>query len=385
MAIVPYQLNEKDKHIIDHITTEIKESLNTWYGEGARLDGSDPEIRSYRFCFLFRYPITTSTNQNKAILVKIRRHPKMDSLWQALAADIHGISPIEYDSLENMFNWLAGADDDFGVIRPLDYFERYHAIIMEEFPSRTLKQLLMSARSSSDRAGTRQLEDAAKKAGRLLRYFHQNIYFATATSYSTSDILNDVEIYANQIETYARGRVQAESIVNDFSQRLENVQINSMLFSKTHADLTGDNVLYSDDEKVCLIDIKARLAPVYSDLGLLIINPETYKQQILTGGLYLPESLLKKYREAILAGYFEGQPRDEFLVKLFSALKVLEKWNMYEELLSRYRGTKRLLSIPVRPWVTIYFQQLLKEHLDSIHSSKARQTFKIPKPEDRTA
>jgi thiamine kinase-like enzyme len=385
MAIVPYQLNEKDKLIIDHITTRVRRSLNIWYGEGAHFDGSDPEIRSYRFCFIFRYPIRTSTNEKKAVLVKIRRHPKMDSLWQALAADIHGISPGEYDSLESMFNWLAGVDDDFGVIRPLEYFERYHAIVMEEFPSRTLKQLLMRARSSSDGTGTRELEDAAKKAGRLLRYFHHNIHFATATSYSTQDILNDVETYANQIETYARGRVQARSIVIAFSQKLENIQINSMVFSKTHADLTGDNILYSDDEKVCLIDIKARLAPVYSDLGLLIINPETYKQQIFTGGLYLPASLLKKYREAILAGYFEGQPRDEFLVKLFSALKVLEKWNMYEELMSRYKGTKRLLSIPGRPLVTIYFQQLLRKHLVSMHSSKSPQVFRVPKPEDRTA
>jgi thiamine kinase-like enzyme len=243
----------------------------------------------------------------------------------------------------------------------------------------------MRARSSSDGTGTRELEDAAKKAGRLLRYFHHNIHFATVTSYSTQDILNDVETYANKIETYARGTVQARSIVNAFSQKLENIQINSMLFSKTHADLTGGNILYSDDEKVCLIDIKARLAPVYSDLGLLIINPETYKQQIFTGGLYLPASLLKKYREAILAGYFDGQPRDEFLVKLFSALKVLEKWNMYEELMSRYKGTKLLLSIPGRPLVTIYFQQLLRKHLVSMRSSKARQMLKIPKPEDRTA
>src|SRR5690349_6823047 len=380
MAIVPYKLSEKDEHIIDDITAKIKQLLNTWYGEGARLDRSDPEIRSYRFCFIFRYPITTSSNEKKAILVKIRRHPKMVSLWQALAADIHGISPIEYDSLQNMFNWLAGIDDDFGVIRPLEYFKQYDAIVMEEFPSRTLKQLLMSARSSTNGTGTGILEDAARKAGRLLRYFHHNIYSATTASYSTNDILNEVETYAKQVETYARGRVRAKSIVNAFSQKLENIQINTMLFSTTHADLTGDNVLYSDDKKVCLIDIKARLAPVYSDLGLLIINPETFKQQIFTGGFYLPPSLLTKYREAILVGYFDGQPRDEFLVKLFSALKVLEEWIMYEELMSRYGGNKFLLSIPVRPFVTIYFQQLLKKHLDSIHSSTVRRVFRVPKP-----
>lgn len=158
-----------------------------------------------------------------------------------------------------------------------------------------------------------------------------------------------------------------------------------MLFSKTHADLTTDNILYSDDQKICLIDIKARPAPIYSDIGLLIINPDTYKQQILTGGLYLPVSLLEKYREAIITGYFDGQPRDEFFVKLFSALRVLEKWNMYEELLSKYKGIKFWVSIPVRPFVTIYFRQLLNKHLNSIRSSKVRQVFNVAKPEDPAA
>jgi len=385
MAIVPYKLNDKDQLILDDITARITSSLDAWYGSGARLEVAEPEIRSYRFCFIFRYPISISTNEKKAILVKVRRHPKMDSLWQALAADIHQVSPMEYSSLENMFNWLAGVDDDFGVIRPLEYFEQYSAIVMEEYPSRTLKQLLMKARSSSNGTGTSELEEAARKAGKLLRYFHYDIYVPTATSYSTNDILNDVLTYANQIENYTHRRVAAKSIVDSFTQKLENIQINSMLFSMTHADLTADNILYSADGKVCLIDIKARLAPIYSDIGLLIINPETYKQQILTGGLYLPASLLKKYREAILAGYFEGQPREKFFIKLFSALKVLEKWNMYEELMSRYKGIKYLLSIPIGPWVTIYFQHLLKKQLDSIHSSKVRQVFKVVEPEDPTA
>ena len=49
MAIVPYKLNEKDKLILQSITTKIKQSLDAWYGEGVHLDGSAPEIRSYRF------------------------------------------------------------------------------------------------------------------------------------------------------------------------------------------------------------------------------------------------------------------------------------------------------------------------------------------------
>jgi hypothetical protein len=89
---------------------------------------------------------------------------------------------------------------------------------------------------------------------------------------------------------------------------------------------------------------------------------------IFSMGSYYPESLLLEYRSQIVAGYFEEQPAEEILVRLYSAIKVMDKWLMYEELMSRYKGIKHVLSVPVGPFVTLYFQNLLKKHLGYIHS-----------------
>lgn len=384
MSIVQYKPNEKDRPIIEDITSMITEHLNEWYGEGASLEHVIPSIHSYRNCFMLRYPLAPFTGKSKTVLVKIRRNPKMDSLFDAINAEIHGNIPTEYHSLEFVFGSLDGVNESFGVIRPLAFLEKYHAILMEEYPSRTLRQLLTDRRSKATKSSD-ELQDAAQKTGQWLYYFHHHIHTAAEKPYSTNDILYEVQSYAMRLEDYSRGRIGAQALLDSFSQILENVEITSMKFSQSHADMTCDNVLYSDDGRVCIIDIKTQPAPIYSDLGLILTHPETFKAQIFSGGTYLPDRLLQEYRDAILAGYFEHEPENEFLVKLYSAIKILDKWTMYEELMSRYKGVKHLLAVPAGPIVTGYFKGVLRKHLAGIPMTQSGDSIKIVDAVDNSA
>lgn len=366
MAIVMYAPNDKDKPILDEINTKIMQSLDEWYGGGAHFDASHPDVRSYRNSFILRYPIRDAAGRSTAILVKIRRKPKMDALWQAVDADIHANIPSEYDSLKFVYSHLAGVQDAFSAIRPLAYLENHHAIVMEEFPSRTLRQVLIEHRSSPNGTGMSELLDVAVKTGKWLHHFHHTIHTPVVREYSPKDIVDLVSDYATRLEANSRGRIDARSIVQSFLRKLENIQIHAMTFSQSHADMTCDNVLYSDDRKVCVIDIKTHPAPIYSDLGLIQIHPETIKPQIFRAGTYLPESILKEYRAAILRGYFGSEEYDASFVRIFNAIKILDKWLMYEELMCNYKGIKHLLSLPAGPYVSAYFHNRLKKHLDFI-------------------
>jgi thiamine kinase-like enzyme len=383
--IVQYKPNENDKSIIDDITNTIKESLDEWYGRGSKLDSDSPEIRSYRNSFILRYPLTKSDTQKRTILVKIRRNPKMDSFALAINADIHQNIPTEFRSLDFVYSRLAHMPENFGAIRPLLYIEKYFAIVMEEYPSRTLRQILIDHRSSKNEQSLSRLRDAARKTGRWLHYFHHHIHTPSEKHYSTSDILLEVQSYGERLQSFSNGRVRAQSLVDAFSSKLENIHIDRVTFSQSHADMTCDNVLYSDDKRVCIIDIKTRLAPIYSDLGLILIHPETSKPQIFSGGTYYPEDILREYRSEITSGYFDEDPSDEVLVRIYSAIKVMDKWLMYEELMSRYKGVKYLLSFPVGPFVTGYFQNLLKKHLKYIETPQHGPKFGMAKTADRSA
>ena len=380
--IAKYKPNEKDDLILQDLTTKVKDSLTEWYGEQASLDSDEPTIRSYRNSFMLRYSITTSTGHRKVVLVKIRRNPKMASLTQAVEADLHQNIPSEYQSLTFVYNYMTRRQEDFSAIRPLMYYEKYFAIFMEEVPSRTLRQLLRRQRSSNN-GNMHELKDAARKTGRWLHFFHNHIHSPSEQGYTTGSILQEVQAYADQIESCSHGRVRAGVIVDAFSEKLENIPLERITFSQSHADMTCDNVLYTDEKKICIIDIKTRLAPIYSDLGLILIHPETSKPQIFSSGTYYPESLLRQYRADIVAGYFEEGPGAEELVRVYSAVQVLDKWLMYENLMSKYKGIKHYLSLPVGPFVSGYFQKLLKKHLDLIE--EPGQAIKLADAADRAA
>jgi len=148
-------------------------------------------------------------------------------------------------------------------------------------------------------------------------------------------------------------------------------------FSQCHLDMTTNNVLYSEEGKVCIIDLKNRQAPIYADLGLILTYPETSKPQIFSGGTYYSETLLRKYRAEIVAGYFEQEPGEEVLARIYSALKIVDKWAMYEELMGRYKGLKRTLSIPAAPLVSMYFQNLVRKYLALIKDGQPGPARKL--------
>jgi thiamine kinase-like enzyme len=377
--MVHYTPNDPDRAILSEITNTIRASLGEWYGHGARLNTAIPKIRTYQYCFMLRYGVSLSATQQKVILVKIRRNPKMDALHQAIQADIHQAMIQEYQTLEFLYSRLHDAKDDFDAIRPLLFMQKYSAILMEEYPSRTLRQLMEAQRSSGANWDSNELKDAARKTGRWLYTFHHHINAAFEKPYTGREILQELQTYAERIEIFSHGRVRAGPILDTFAAKIQNLSIDRSIFSQCHLDMTTNNVLYSDEGKVCIIDMKNRLAPVYADLGLILTYPETSKQQIFSGGTYYSEVLLRKYRAEIVAGYFDRDPGDDVLVRVYSALKVVDKWSMYEELMGRYKGLKRTISIPVAPLVSAYFQRLFRKHLEMIGSSHPGQTIKLDK------
>jgi len=361
---VQYKASEHDAPILQDITRHIDQSLGGWYGSASELISQTPEVRSYTNSFLLRYGVRTQAG-SKVILVKIRRNPKMESLKSAITArELHGSIPDEYNTLQFVHERIGDGHANFTAIRPLTYLQEYFAIVMEEFPSRSLRQLLYQQRRSGN---TSELMTAARRAGELLRFFHEKVHSVIESPYSSSDFLTHVESFASRLETYTRGRITSGSIVNAFARRLSTRELRSIPFSAAHQDMTSDNILYSDATgKVCLIDIRTKPAPIYSDLALLLVHPETYRDQIFRAGRFFSRELLREYRDSILTGYFGGGSTDRFLVDLFCAMRILDKWTMHEDLFHRYKRWKRVFTRPLAPFVTAYFRRELDRYLTGI-------------------
>ncbi len=353
---------DEDKDLMGTFARRVNAGIGSWYGPASRLITNTAEIRCYKNSFVLRYKLATRAG-NKGVLVKIRRNPKMTSLTQAVhASELHANIPKEYNTLRYVYERIGSGHAHFSAIRPLDYWEDCFAIVMEEFPSRSLRQLLQKERHK--RNG--KVEAIARRSGELLRFFHQSVYSTEPCPYSVVDILADAETYALALEQHSGGRVRAQEILDAFGWKLSKMDIRSIAYTSAHQDLTCDNVLYSDAGKVCLIDIKVKPAPLYSDLGLLLIHPHTFRDQIFRDGKYFSPEYLQSYRDSILKGYFTGSSIDENLINIYAAIRVLDKWTMHQELLYRYKGLKRVLTRPLSPLVSGYFQRLWKSYLQMV-------------------
>ncbi len=132
---------------------------------------------------------------------------------------------VEYQTLEFLYDRLSNVSEDFGAIRPLLFMQKYFALLMEEYPSRTMTQLMEDQRSNKVDWESSELKDAARKTGRWLYYFHHHINTAIEKPYTGRDILEELRPYAEKIEASSQGRVRAQSILEAFSGKLQTCRL----------------------------------------------------------------------------------------------------------------------------------------------------------------
>jgi len=173
-----YQRCEKDNPIIEFIATVINDHLDEWYGVKSGLKGLAPVIITYTNCFILRFPLSGPKMELKNILVKIRRRPYMTSLSQAvLKTEIHAKIPAEYNDLVALYQFFKNRDDSLGAIRPLIYLEKYFAVVMEEFQSQNLHEMLMDWKTILGfKRNKGDLIHAAQLTGQLLNALHTQVH-----------------------------------------------------------------------------------------------------------------------------------------------------------------------------------------------------------------
>lgn len=358
-----YNINPDDKTIIADITKTLDSHTKEWYGNSATLIPTSVEFRIYKSSFFLRFRVQVSTG-NKFILVKIRRNATMQSLTQAInETNIHANSEIEYQSLIKVSDFFTNSHEGLSMVRPLMYLDHWHAIVMEEFQGTSLYNLLINCKSLQGRKDAiKKLLDAGKKTGRWLYLFHNSINIPTHQKLD-SHITSEVSRYTKLLEVASKGSITSPNLQALFSAKLSQINTSGPFFSLTHGDMSCNNVLYSTNGEVCIIDIQGKPSPVFSDLGLILIHPDTLKIQVFTLGFFFPKNLLSTYREAVLVGYFSNKVENRPLVNIYCSLMVLDKWARYEDNTTRHHGAKKLMAILTAPFTRFYFRKRLENYL----------------------
>ncbi|MBI5944544.1 MAG: hypothetical protein HY864_09260 [Chloroflexi bacterium] len=361
-----YQPNEEDPPIIEFIAQTINEHLTEWYQEEPGLTLAQPSIHCYSNCFMLSFPLTRPGREKKNLLVKIRRHPKMKTINQAvLKQDLHIKIPTEFKELILLHDFFKDQKNNLGAIRPLFYIEQYHAIIMEEFESRNLRQLLMEWRTILGlKDNLNYLLDAAELTGQWLYQFHHKMQKYHEVRNPLQPIVEEINGLIERLDTASLHPQMAQSVRSEFLKRMPLIRPETIPYTNIHGDMTCDNVLYSNDGRVCMVDIKLQSAPIYSDIGLIMIHPDTFMPQIFSLGFFFRGRVIRAYRASFLRGYFGGREFDAALVNLYCAIKLLDKWVMYENIMNKAKSGKYLLSIPAAPLLRFYFKSKIMKYLE---------------------
>jgi len=368
-----YRYSQNDEAILAVFTKEITDHLPEWYGTDYVLSTPTPTIRSYVSCFMLHYSLAGSAKTNKTILVKVRRDPKMHSLQQAIAnKELHVKIPAEYQDLVSLYSFFGNRNDHLSAIRPLQYLPEYFAIFMEEFPSQTISNLLTEKGTIRGvKENVDHLTHAAYLTGRILNIFHSQMHSLHEVEEPAQPIVNEILSLLGRLQTANHRNTTRADFEARFLQKVDLIRDSQITYSNSHGDFSCDNVLYSkEDYQLCMIDVKTRHAPIYSDIALIMIHPDVFKEQIFSFGSYFKKAVMKEYRGAILKGYFEDQPVNNNLISLYCAIKMLDKWVMYEEIMAGYKGRKRLLGFFAAPIVRLYFSTKTKHYLDQMIATR---------------
>lgn len=356
---VAYTASERDAEVLAAATTGVERLLRQCYGEQARLQGGDPVVRSYTNSFFLRYAATDCPTRH--VLVKIRRHPKMRTLSEAIAAPaIHRRMREEFESLRVIFDLFDGRADGLKAVKPLGFLPALQAIVLEEYDGVTLRVALMRSAGPLARQ-TSGLARHAHNAGLWLRLLHD------ATT-PTADTQSCVERHREEVEPLLQSLAEAlpgatvDGLRARFATAAGDLRGVSPVL-RSAEDFTTDNVLCGADEEVAIIDVKLRVAPAYRDLSLLIVHPDSYRHQFLTGGRYFRSAALRDYRRAILEGYFGDDRFDAAELDFYCARNLLEKWLMYERILLGHSGIKAKITSLAGKALRRYFRDRIEAYL----------------------
>lgn len=361
-----YKHPQEDVPIIKEINSAMAKCIAEWYGQDARIASPKPTIKANRNSFFIIYDIAITSEEKKRVLLKIRRQTRLKSLNAAINSNIaHDNTRMEYEALVAIYNFFKDKVDRFDVIRPLAFFDKWYAMAVEECQSVHLDKLLHNCSFLTKIKGfdCPELFNITQNAGSWLAIYHREMHSQQETPYSSQELSEEIREALSNLSMASNETLQLEHLNSAFSQKITGLNLDTLPFSTIHGDFKNENILVTSDNRICVIDLKPTHDTIYSDLGQILIDPDTYKVQIFTFGMFFSKRFMEKYRDAILKGYFQDEPIDQALVKLYCAISLIDKWALNEKIIINYQDFRRYVSLSIRPIMRYYFNKVILSYL----------------------
>lgn len=353
------QISDNDlKSFYALLTPRIEADLAAWYGSDARLI-AEPTFHPRPWSYFFRYRIQMGDSRERAVLAKIRHIENMNVSESMRDTKMREEMKDEYESLVKIRDIFAHAEDAerFSTIRQLAFYEDLNVLVMEEADIRTLKTNFQKPVMWIEGNARRVFESHLELTGKWLRVFHDQIGDAREGPFFSEAFYQRVQENLKRIRpVYGKDVESLQSMVRKLYDQYKN---KTLPYRITHDNFSLANVFVTGDEKICSFDPHNKPGSIYIDIAKFIVDMETCAIQVLTFGMSIPPSRLKKFNAAFLRGYFRSEPVDFHALNLYRLIYLLEKWDDNEEKALLAGGAKKILygiaALPMRR----YFSKLI--------------------------
>ena len=321
-------------NLLSEITSKLKENLSDWYGANATLV-HPPEFQPRNWSVFIRYKVNTAENEQKAILVKIRRLRDSELMDSINNPGLRQEGRDDYEALkviQGLFGENGTQTEVKGVyctVRPLAFFEESSALVMEELDARPLRKKFMKVKTAYQSDWQEHIAFLLKSAGRWLRIFHEQLGYMKEGPFFDNPIREIMDKNLQTVETTSR---------LDFSEirkKLDSAQVKykdmTLSHGLLHRDFNCANVLVSNDDRIGVLDFHFVNGPIYIDIAKILTDIQTYSLQSFSQGTFINKGLMKKFHQSVLNGYFGDEAPIENALNLYSVFAILEKWQADEE------------------------------------------------------
>lgn len=351
---------------MDKIGNDVQQCLTRWIGDGAVLDAAGCTLAERAFSFLLRFPIKRQDEEDTAVYIRIARYPQNITLEQAIQPNTEAAERTQkyFDNAAAIAR--AFADTPFGFIRPLAHWPQYNAVVTEEYPSQSLRQLFnQPAMILGQKQADRQLQNYLEQAGEWLNRYHQRVGRPIMQSMSPSTIRQETAAELAKLNPYLINQKFTAWLAAQLENLSDTAANEAMLWGQPHGDFHFANILVQANGRIAVIDANAsaKSRPVYADLAKLIVDPLTITRQWLTVGLLLPKRKAVRLANAVMRGYFgESQPPRE-IMKFYMLLAIIQKWTYIEKKSEAASSlpalAKRVLAVVRRRYFTNLCQKVV--------------------------
>jgi len=342
-------LTENDVH------ARIAQQVLSWFGDGAELEATDPEIRKLERSFFVRYNVKLGP-KSTTVLLKVPRPREATTFLEALESQKPRPSTLkEYDMLVACQKRIGDVEPRiFSAIRPLEYFSEWNAIAMEELDSIPLssKKFRLPRWNASDFS----FEELLYRAGRWLRMFHHQLGTRADQAIDQSEIRAELEEKIWKLRKYNVSERKLDELRRLFHAKTRRAKV-VVPFVDLHGDFKLSNILIDSAGRIASIDSKLRgRGPCYKDLAKLYADILGDRLAVFSRGLL---NRPRRWKSVLLKGYFQSELWNESVFKIYTGLALIDKWIRDEQIAEKQSIQKK----PARFWFRKYFFQLISKVL----------------------